>query len=104
MEMADTWRLGRTIAELNGDRRHDAYPEQLRRSVEAIKDYNADLHSDAQFAITGSLLRQLTKVKPSLVKKWMEDNSDDPQSYAGAFCINPRKGAFHIKTFKTRIE
>ena len=22
----------------------------------------------------------------------------------GAFCITPRKGAFHIKTFKTRIE
>ena len=67
---------------LNGDRRHDAYPEKLRRSVEAIKDYNAGLYSDEQFAITGSLLRQLTKVKPGLVKEWMEDNSDELQSYA----------------------
>lgn len=67
---------------LNGDRRHDAYPEKLRRSVESIKDYNAGLYSDEQFAITGSLLRQLTKVKPGLVKEWMEDNSDELQSYA----------------------
>ena len=67
---------------LKSDRRHDAYPEKLRRSVEAIKDYNAGLYSDEQFAITGSLLRQLTKVKPGLVKEWMEDNSDELQSYA----------------------
>ena len=30
-------------AELNGDRRHDAYAEKLRRSVEAIQEYNAGL-------------------------------------------------------------
>ena len=67
---------------LTGDRRHDAYPDKLRRSVEAIKDYNAGLYSDEQFAITGSLVRQTTKVKPGLVKKWMEDNSDEIQSHA----------------------
>ena len=51
-------------AELNGDCRHDAYAEKLRRSVEAIQEYNAGRYSDEQFAVTGSLLRQLTKVKP----------------------------------------
>lgn len=67
---------------LNGDRRHNAYPEKLRRSVEAIKDYNAGLYSDEQFAITGSLLRQLTKVKPGLVKEWMQANNDELKLYA----------------------
>jgi hypothetical protein len=47
--------------ELNGDRRHDAYQEKLRRSVEAVQEYNAGRELDEQFSITGSLLRQLTK-------------------------------------------
>lgn len=51
----------------NSDRRHDAYIEKLRRSVEAVQEYNAGLDDSDQFAITGSLLRQLTKVKPGKV-------------------------------------
>ena len=42
---------------LNGDRRHDAYAEKLRRSVEAIQEYNAGLDDSEHFSITGSLLR-----------------------------------------------
>ena len=61
-------------AELNGDRRHDAYDEKLRRSVEAIQAYNSDLDESEQFSITGSLLRQLSRVKPGLVKKWMTEH------------------------------
>ena len=61
-------------AELKGDRRHDAYHEKLRRSVEAIQEYNAGLDTSEQFSITGSLLRQLTGVKPGLVKLWMTEH------------------------------
>lgn len=66
---------------LNGDRRHDAYPEKLRRSVEAIQEYNAGRDDDEQFAITGSLLRQLTGVKPGKVKEWMLENKAKLEAY-----------------------
>ncbi|MGI8935210.1 MAG: protelomerase family protein, partial [Phormidesmis sp.] len=69
-------------AELNGDRRHDAYAEKLRRSVEAIQEYNAGRYSDEQFAITGSLLRQLTGVKPGKVKDWMLEHDSELSAYA----------------------
>ncbi len=69
-------------AELNGDRRHDAYAEKLRRSVEAIQEYNAGRYSDEQFAITGSLLRQLTGVKPGKVKKWITEHDSELKTYA----------------------
>ena len=53
---------------LNGDRRHDAYAEKLRRSVEAIQEYNSGLDDSEQFSITGSLLRQIAGVKLGKVK------------------------------------
>ncbi len=71
--------------ELNGDRRHDAYHEKLRRSVEAIQEYNAGLDDSEQFAITGSLLRQLTKVKPGLVKEWMEAHEAELTRYNAGY-------------------
>ena len=72
-------------AELNGDRRHDAYHEKLRRSVEAIQEYNAGRDDSDQFAITGSLLRQITKVKPGLVKEWMEEHEAELESYNAGY-------------------
>ena len=85
-------------AELNGDRRHDAYHEKLRRSVEAIQEYNAGLDDSDQFAITGSLLRQLSKVKPGLVKDWMSEHKPEIEAYNAGFGArqntgkpNPRK-------------
>ncbi len=71
--------------ELNGDRRHDAYHEKLRRSVEAIEEYNAGRDDSEQFAITGSLLRQLTKVKPGLVKEWMEAHEAELANYNAGY-------------------
>ena len=68
-------------AELNGDRRHDAYAEKLRRSFEAIQEYNAGLDDSEQFSVTGSLLRQLSKVKPRLVKQWAAKNKDALDAY-----------------------
>ena len=70
---------------LNGDRRHDAYHEKLRRSVEAIEEYNAGRDDSDQFAITGSLLRQLTKVRPGLVKEWMEEHEAELESYNAGY-------------------
>ena len=68
-------------AELNGNRRHDAFTEKLRRSFEAVQEYNAGLAASRQFAVTGSLLRQLTGVKPGLVKQWMEENKAALDAY-----------------------
>lgn len=70
---------------LNGDRRHDAYHEKLRRSVEAIQEYNAGLDDSDQFAITGSLLRQLSKVKPALVKSWMNEREAELSRYNAGY-------------------
>lgn len=71
--------------ELNGDRRHDAYHEKLRRTVEAIEAYNAGLDDAEQFAITGSILRQLSKVKPGLVKSWMSEHSAEIEAYNAGY-------------------
>ena len=78
--------------ELNGDRRHDAYHEKLRRSVEAIQEYNAGLDDAEQFAITGSLLRQITKVKPGLVKEWMEAHEAELESYNAGYPARQNTG------------
>ena len=78
--------------ELKGDRRHDAYHEKLRRSVEAIEEYNAGRDDSEQFAITGSLLRQITKVKPGLVKKWMEAHEAELESYNAGYPARQNTG------------
>jgi len=72
-------------AELNGDRRHDAYDEKLRRTFEAIQNYNAGLDDSEQFAVTGSLLRQITGVKPGKVKLWIEGNKAALDNYNGGY-------------------
>ena len=77
---------------MNGDRRHDAYAEKLRRSVEAIQEYNAGLHDSDQFAITGSLLRQLTGVKPGKVKLWTEANQAELDSYNASYGARQNTG------------
>ncbi|MGD1866117.1 MAG: protelomerase family protein [Phormidesmis sp.] len=72
-------------AELKGDRRHDAYHEKLRRSVEAVQEYNAGLDTEDQFAITGSILRQLSKVKHALVRQWMSKHSAELDAYNAGY-------------------
>ena len=68
-------------AELNGNRRHDAFDEKLRCSFEATQAYNAGIAASEQFAVTGSILRQLTGVKPALVKQWMAENKAALDAY-----------------------
>ena len=72
-------------SDLNGNRRHDAYDEKLRRSVEAIQEYNAGRDDSDQFSITGSLLRQLSRVKPDLVKKWMSEHKVELDAYNAGY-------------------
>lgn len=79
-------------AKLNGDRRHDAYAEKLRRSVEAMQEYNAGLDDSEQFAITGSLLRQLTGVKPSKVKDWMVEHKAEIDNYNAGYSSRQNTG------------
>ena len=79
-------------AELNGDCCHDAYHEKLRRSVEAVQEYNAGLELDEQFSITGSILRQLTKVKPGKVKDWMSDLRAELDNYNAGFAPRQNTG------------
>ena len=74
-------------AELNGDRRNDAYPEKLRRSFKAIQVYNDGLDDSEQFSVTGSILRQLSGVKPGKVKEWVADNKVALDSYNSGYSV-----------------
>jgi hypothetical protein len=85
-------------AELKGDRRNGAYAEKLRRSVEAIQAYNAGLAVAEQFAITGSLLRQLTKVKPEKVKEWMDAHRAELDSYNAGYSPRQNTGKPNLRS------
>lgn len=79
-------------AKLNGDRRHDAYAEKLHQPVEAIQEYNAGLDDSDQFAITSSILRQLSKVKPRLVKEWMAEYKAELDNYNAGYGSHQNTG------------
>ena len=64
----------------------------MRRSVEAIQDYNAGRDMSEQFAITGSLLRQLTGVKPGKVKQWMDENEAALDAYNEGYSARQNTG------------
>ena len=72
-------------AELMSDCRHDAYVEKLRRSVEAIQEYNAGRELSEQFAVTGSLLRQLAPVTARKVVQWMAQNKSVIEAYNSGY-------------------
>lgn len=69
---------------LKKDRRNDAYKEKLRRSVEAIQEYNAGRELSEQYGISNSLLRQMAKVKPEKIKEWMDERQSELDSYRDA--------------------
>ena len=58
-----------------------AYAEKLRRSVEAIQEYNTGLDDSEHFSVTGSILRQLSGVKPDKLKEWMTEHKAELDSY-----------------------
>ena len=64
----------------------------MRRSVEAIQEYNAGRELDEQFSITGSLLRQLTGVKPGKVKVWMDENKAALDAYNAGYSARQNVG------------
>ena len=82
-EQAVDWRSVPN-AELNGDRRNDAYKEKLRRSVEAIQEYNAGRELSEQYGITTSVLRELAGVSPKMIKPWMDSHQEELESYKNA--------------------
>jgi len=69
---------------LNGDRRNDAYKEKLRRSVEAIQDYNAGRELSEQYKINTSALRELAGVSPKMITPWMDEHKAELDSYSEA--------------------
>ncbi len=56
----------------------------MRRSVEAIQEYNAGRELVEQYGISNSLLRQMTNVKPHKVKEWMDEHKAELDSYSDA--------------------
>jgi len=67
--------------ELKNDLRRDAYKERLRRSVEAIKEYNAGLELPDQYKINSSVLRTLAGVSPKVIRPWMDEHEAKLDSY-----------------------
>lgn len=45
-----------------------------------------------EFAITGSLLRQLTKVKPGKVKEWMDEHEAEIDDYNAGYGARQNTG------------
>ena len=69
---------------LKDDLRHDAYKEKLRRSVEAIQEYNAGRELADQYGINTSILRSLAGVSPRLIRPWMDERKAGLESYKEA--------------------
>ena len=60
---------------------HNASDEKMRRSFEAVKEYNSGKHDSDRYAVNTSLLRQLTKSRASTVKAWMTAHADELTEY-----------------------
>ena len=69
---------------LKSDLRHDAYKERLRRSVEAIQEYNAGRELSEQYGINTSILRSLAGVSPKLISPWMKERKAELDDYSAA--------------------
>ena len=69
---------------LKSDLRQDAYKEKLRRSVEAIQEYNAGRELSEQYGINTSILRSLAGVSPKLIRPWMKEKETELESYSKA--------------------
>ena len=56
----------------------------MRRSVEAIQEYNAGRELSEQYSITTSILRELAGVSPKMIKPWMDEHQEELESYKNA--------------------
>lgn len=71
-------------AELIGSKKRGAAEEKLRRTVEAIKEYNAGRAFDEQVAINKGSLRKITKVKAQTVNEWADEHAEEIEAYTDA--------------------
>ena len=73
-----------TNTELLGSRKRGAAEEKLRRTVEAIQEYNAGRELSEQIAINKGSLRKITKVKAQSVNEWVDANAAEIEAYTEA--------------------
>lgn len=69
---------------LKDDLRKAAHKERLRRSVEAVQEYNAGRELSEQYGINTSLLRHLAGVSPKAIRPWMNEHEEELTAYANA--------------------
>lgn len=77
--------------DLLNSKTHNASEEKMRRSFEAIKEYNSDKHDSDRYAVNTSLLRQLTNSRASTVKDWMLAHTDELTEYENQWQPNYRQ-------------
>ena len=63
-------------AELIGSRKRGAFEERLRRTVEAIQDYNAGRPLEEQIAINKGSLRKIAKGNVRAINEFVDDNEE----------------------------
>lgn len=71
-------------AELLGSKKRGAAEERLRRTVEAIQEYNAGRDLSEQIAINKGSLRKLAGVNVKRVNDWVDENSAELDQYTEA--------------------
>lgn len=71
-------------AELIGSKKSGAAEERLRRTVEAIQEYNAGRDLAEQIAINKGSLRKLAGVNAQTVNNWVDSHAAELKEYAEA--------------------
>ncbi|NJL88107.1 MAG: hypothetical protein HC886_22485 [Leptolyngbyaceae cyanobacterium SM1_1_3] len=69
-------------AELMGSRKRGGAEEKLRRTIEAIQEYNAGRQLEEQIAINKGSLRKITKVKAQSVNEWVDEHAEAIVAYS----------------------
>ena len=71
-------------AELMGSKKRGAAEERLRRTVEAIQEYNAGRELAEQIAINKGSLRKLAGVNAQTINTWVDDHAAELNQYSEA--------------------
>ncbi|WP_346294493.1 hypothetical protein, partial [Sphaerothrix gracilis] len=70
-------------ADLISSKKRGAFEERLRRSVEAIQEYNAGRPLEEQIAINAGSLRKIAKGNVQAINMWVKNN-DELEAYSAA--------------------
>jgi hypothetical protein len=71
-------------AELMGSKKRGAAEERLRRTVEAIQEYNAGRELAEQIAVNKGSLRSLAGVNAQTINTWVDDHAAELAQYSEA--------------------